>query len=100
MTKTVKRIDLAPGQFYEFTVALPAAAPGPLSIHAFDADIVINPGDSLEMIITALNGPLAKAQALALPISETEKKSEAAPVQRSPACPAKLAERSGEGVAG
>jgi len=72
MTKTVKRIDLAPGQFYEFTVTLAAAAPGPLSIHAFDADIVINPGDSLDMIITALNGPLAKSQAIPVTKVETE----------------------------
>lgn len=68
-TKTVKRIDLAPGQFYEFTVALPTGAPGPLSIHAFDADIVINPGDTLDMIITAVKPPLAKSQVMPLPQS-------------------------------
>jgi hypothetical protein len=74
MTKTVKRIDLAPGQFYEFTVALPPDAPGPLSIHAFDADITIDPGDTLDMIITALKGPLPKSLVNGVAASEPERK--------------------------
>ena len=66
MTKIVKRIELAPGGFYEFTVTAPQA----LNIQAFDAKIDLAPGDELHMVIATPPHPQPKSVALPVPSDE------------------------------
>lgn len=69
-TKTTKKVDLAPGQFYEFTVTLPAASTSGLVFDAFDQHFTLAPGDSLNLIVTATGRPLPKSVALPVPPEE------------------------------
>ena len=66
MTRIIKRIELAPGGLYEFTVTAPQA----LNIHAFDAKIDLAPGDELHMVIAAPPHPQPKSVALPVPSDE------------------------------
>lgn len=63
-----KKILLCPGGFYEFTVT----APQPLSIHAFDGEITLQPGDKLQMIIQA--PPHPHHRAALMPVPDVERK--------------------------
>jgi hypothetical protein len=66
MTTITKKILLAPGGFYDFKVK----APQVLSIHAFDENITLQPGDELHMIIAAPPHPQPKSVALPVPAEE------------------------------
>lgn len=70
-TKTVKKVDLAPGQFYEFTATLPEGSPSGLVFDAFDQHFTLEPGDSLNLIVTAVGRPLP--QSVALPVPHLER---------------------------
>jgi len=66
MTKITKRVELAPGGFYEFNVKAPQA----LSIHAFDANYDLAPGDELHLVVAAPPHPQPKSVALPVPSDE------------------------------
>lgn len=68
MTTITKKILLAPGGSYEFTVT----APQELSIHAFDAEIKLQPGDKLQLTISAPPHPQPKAAVMPVPLEENK----------------------------
>lgn len=69
MTKTTKRIELPPGDSYQYTVILPASATAGLLIDCSDQQINLAPGDEAHFTITAL--PIRRAPPVAIAAAES-----------------------------